>query len=140
MHHWGDQSVDWNGISTAAEFIALRLGWARIGVLDAKEKWGTVRVYCTFGWSSLHSIFYPRYHYIQWKNPILKWLEYNAQVMWTVQKLGRILVPLQRAWYRQVYKQAISRWPHLAEEITCCADYRELLEGLYEPNPPEPRG
>lgn len=60
MHTWGDEGVDWDGINDAAEFIGTELKRrARIGVTQYKEKFGTVRVYCSLGWYNLHSIIYP---------------------------------------------------------------------------------
>lgn len=32
--------------------------------------------------------------------------------------------------YRRAYKLAVRKWPNLREEITCAADYSELLKGL----------
>lgn len=46
MHSWDDRSVDWKGLNEAAFFIGRRLEEAGVFVSDAKEKWGTVRVYC----------------------------------------------------------------------------------------------
>ena len=58
-------------------------------VLDMKEKYGTVRVYCD--------------------EPSNRW---------------------QAFVYRQAYKNAIKRWPHLKREILDSADWWEYLEGL----------
>lgn len=86
MHCWGD-NVDWDGIDKAAMFIADNL--RKVGVsVYSKEKFGTVRVYCT--------------------------LENDEQ----------------RQVYRASYLEAVKKWPHLKEEILCCADYDELLGGI----------
>lgn len=45
MHRYGDKGVDWIGISDAAEYIATYLRRFGVAVLDAKEKYGTVRVH-----------------------------------------------------------------------------------------------
>lgn len=119
MHIWGKPGVDWEGIDAAAEFIARWLLRAGVNVSQWKEKFGTVRVYCYFG------------------------LGYTDRVPdRIIDIVNKLIIPMQSAWYRQVYRQAIARWPHLSREIVCCADYPELLEGLYEPksDPPESRG
>lgn len=132
MHNWGDKNVDWNGISDAAEYIGdFMVKWGRIVVSDTKEKWGTARVYCQFGWYDLHSIFYSRYHYIQWKQGSLMWrLNYNKYVSLLVNKLGELIVPYQKYIYYLAYKRAVGRWPHLRKEILISADYPELLTKL----------
>ena len=131
MHQWGDEGVDWQGIGDAAEWIGSRLLWMRIPVSQTKEKYGTVRVYCDFQWYSLHSIFYPRYHYIRWKDKsIMRWLEYNTQVGRMVQFASRLMVPAWEWWYRHTYAAALKKWPHLAGEILMGADHMSLLHGL----------
>lgn len=129
MHSWGDEGVDWAGISNAAHWIGEELArWGRIGVTDTKEKYGTVRVYCHFGWHQLHSVTHPRYHYSQYP----RWLwnldcTYLSRLMplfnWAV-------IPTQKRLYRHVYRRALLRWPHLAGEILMGADWTELLVGL----------
>jgi hypothetical protein len=32
--------------------------------------------------------------------------------------------------YRKLYSDMVKKFPHLKEEIVCCADYDELLIGL----------
>lgn len=129
MHTWGDEGVDWDGISDAARWIADNLiRWGRISVYDYKEKWGTVRVYCGY-MISLHSLLHPRHPY---KHP--RW----PQWLWTLdclylsrilpRLLGPVLFPWQRFVYRSVYRAAIRKWPHLKKEILACADFRELLQ------------
>lgn len=130
MHHWGDKDVDWAGISDAARFIGEGLRrWGRMNVTDWKEKYGTVRVYCGLGWFSLLSITHPGYmHY----GPYPKWL--MTFDLWHGHKLTRLVnwavVPLHKRLYRWRYKQALRRWPHLRQEILCCADWPDLLKGL----------
>ncbi len=131
MHTWGTEGVDWEGISDAAFFIAVNLRrFGRIGVRDWKEKWGTVRVYCDLGWHSLLSITHPGWmHYGRYP----KWLM-HLDIFWLPKLIGplnRIVVPWHKLVYRQVYKRALKRWPHLAEEILVAADWPELLEGLH---------
>lgn len=126
MHDWSDQNVDWEGISSAAEYIAMRLRrWGRVSVTDYKEKFGTVRVYCNLGWTQFHSVFKPGYVYSQWP----RWLwsldcRYGYRIL---QPLNRIVVPFHAWLYTDTYKRAIRKWPHLRLEILNGADYSHLL-------------
>lgn len=115
-------------LDQVAQFIGKRLLKARIPVSDFKEKWGTVRVYCTFGWYSLHDIVYPGFHFNHF--PLwLQNLDYYV-ISHVVQRLSNLAFPLQVRWYRQTYKKALEKWPHLRYPILECADYPEYLEGL----------
>lgn len=128
MHNWGDDGVDWEGINNAAQFIAdYCRRWARLGG-TSKEKYGTVRFYASFRSLSLHDIVYPGYHWYQWP----MWARRIDDLFEAT--LGRLLRKpwawWQRRIYRQAYQKAVLRWPHLRQEILCCADYDELLESL----------
>ena len=130
QHLWGEPGVDFVGISDAAHFIGDNLRkYGRVCVLDSKEKYGTVRVYCVFGWTGFHSITHPGYAY----NRYPKWL-WNVDTSQPVYKafsvLNKIVVPYQQWLYRRAYKKAIAKWPHLVLEILDGADWSELLTGL----------
>lgn len=121
MHRWGDPGVPWKDIEDAAEYIGLGLRrWGRIAVSDYKEKYGTVRVYCSLGWYNLHSVTHPGYACYRWL-----WTS-RVPMTW----LNWAVVPFQKWLYRRYYHSALKRWPHLREEILSCADYHELLVGL----------
>jgi replicative DNA helicase Mcm len=88
----------------------------------------TARIYCSLGWYQFHNITHPRTVY----NRYPKWL-------WELDcYYGTKIVPFLFGWvvhyhawlYRKVYSMAVKKYPHLREEILCCADYDELLEGL----------
>lgn len=135
MHTWGDEGVDWAGINDAACFIATNLvRWGRVNVRDYKEKYGTVRVYCSLGWHQLHSITHPRHCFSQYP----RWL-WSLDCLYLSRVIPRLtgwfVVPYHKWLYRRVYSAAVRRWPHLAKEITYCADYGELLLGLTEEEP-----
>lgn len=127
MHNWGDENVDWEGINNAAQFIARNLvRWGRMGVRDYKEKFGTVRVYVGMGWYSLLSFTHPGYcHY----GPYPDWLAKFD--IWYGHWLGRltnwVVMPYHQWLYRQVYRAAIRRWPHLRKEILAGCDWHEIL-------------
>jgi hypothetical protein len=131
MHDWSQTDVDWAGINAAAEYIGRNLiRWGRVPVSEIKEKYGSCRIYCGFGWYNFHTIFWPNYAYCRYK---WKWL-WHLDCATTVHKLFSILnyiiIPIHKRMYRYYYKQALKKWPHLWEEILCCADWQELLEGL----------
>lgn len=124
------QSTTANGIALGdiAGEIKDRLLLAKIPVHDAKEKWGTVRVSCTFGWYSLHDVVYPGYHF----NQFPRWLQtIDYHVLSTVvQQLSKLAYPWQKRYYRRVYAEAVKKYPHHRTAILEWADWPELLKGL----------
>lgn len=131
MHHFGDKDVDWNGIDDAAIYICdFCAFWGRFGG-QAKEKFGTVRFYANFGCYSLISITHPRYHFKHsiWQ-PYVKFDNAFGESIVRFSGLRLLLNWWQPKVYRLAYKKALQKWPHLRDEILCCADYNELLEGL----------
>ena len=128
MHSWGDENVDWDGINDAAHFIGHWLSvWARVPVQQYKEKYGTVRVYCHFGWHGIYSIWRPSYAWYPkwWPMRLDFWLAETR--LW--QLLNRGVIHLQQMAYVHRYKKAVQRWPHLYKEIVSMADYGELFDG-----------
>lgn len=131
MHDWSDETVDWQGINDAAEFIGEGLRkWGRICVYGYKEKFGTVRVDCFFGWATFHAIVRPGYMWIP------KWWPWGLDLFLSRYifapggMLNRwFIVPFHYKLYRWHYKKAVEKWPHLREEILSAADYGEVLEG-----------
>lgn len=127
MHNWGDENVDWKGINDAAYYIAHWLAtYPRVAVFDYKEKYGTVRISCSFGWTSIYSIWRPRHCWVS------KWWPYRLD-LWLMNNIfswvNRIIIPLQMRAYAWRYKKAVQKWPHLYDEIVSMADYDELFEG-----------
>lgn len=129
MHDWSEESVDWEGINAAASYIGLWLRkWARMQVRDYKEKYGTVRVYCSFGWNEFHDIVYPGYcwyrqywpvaldHFLSYKTPLMRWI-------------NLLVYPIHKYLYVWRYKKAVQKWPHLYREIVSAADWGKLFEG-----------
>lgn len=126
MHSWGDEGVDWQGISDAAEFIGRNLRkWGRVNVTQYKEKYGTVRVYCSLGWHQVHCITHPGYAYSQYPN----WLWYLDCLYLSriVRYLNWLIIPVHKYMYTWFYGRALRKWPHLRLEILSGADYPELL-------------
>ncbi|MGH7262227.1 MAG: hypothetical protein ACREI9_16445 [Nitrospiraceae bacterium] len=129
MHKWGDTTVDWFGISAAAEFIGEGLRLWRVDVHQYKEKYGTVRVYCILGLFSWNQLTHPGYSYNKWPHFVVYPGRYSLfrLGLWT---LNLVVRPFHEYLYRYYYIEACRRWPHLRREILDAADYPELLEGL----------
>lgn len=130
MHSWGDKGVDWKGINDAAYFIAHWLKtWVRMPIQDYKEKFGTVRVYCGFGWYGIYSIWRPSHCWYPkwWPMKLDFWLANT----WLWKQLNlRVVIPIQKRAYVWRYRKAVERWPHLYREIVSQADYGEFFEGV----------
>lgn len=130
MHSWGDEDVDWNGINDAAAYIGYWLRkWARMDVRDVKEKFGTVRVYVSLGWSGVYSIYRPGYCWYPkwWPVKLDNWLTYHTPVFkW----INYVVIPVHKKLYAWRYKKAVQKWPHLYDEIVSSADWGELFEGV----------
>jgi hypothetical protein len=129
MHYYGEWPDElFNEIEqTASEIGKYCVKWGRISVHQTKEKYGTVRVYCSFGWSCIHQIFYPRHMWIH------KWWPYYYDLLiakFTLPVLNKVILPYQRWIYRRAYKLAVCKRPHLRDEIFSCADFGEALEGV----------
>lgn len=126
MHYWGDKNVDWEGITEAAYYIGFNLRrYGRITVTDMKEKYGTVRVYCYFGWSSIYDMYYNHGYYNN-KSKFLNW--FDDVVFYKVSNLlNKVLIPYQKIVYKYYYGQALKKWPHLKGEILYDCDHPELL-------------
>jgi hypothetical protein len=128
MHMYSDANVDWQGIDDAAWFIADGLAkYGRIHISQVKEKYGTVRVYCSFGFDSFFGIVYPRRNWIPANWP-WKW---DLKVFGYIESIvNKIVVPLQKKYYRYRYAKAVRKWPHLKLEILIDADFGDLLDGI----------
>lgn len=129
MHIWGEEGVDWEGISAAAAYIGEGLRkWGRVNVVQYKEKYGTVRVYCSLGWWQIHAITHPGYAASQYPH----WLwaldcKFGSLIC---RALNYIVIPYHKWLYRRYYRMAVQKWPHLRHEIICVADYPDLLDML----------
>lgn len=128
MHDWSEEEFDWAGLNDAGHFIGdwLRT-WVRMEIRDVKEKFGTLRIYCGFGWQNIYAIWRPGYMWVH------KWWPYrldSAVSRVIMPLLNKVVVPMQARAYRTRYELAVERWPHLKQEILCCADYPELLKEI----------
>jgi hypothetical protein len=113
----------------AAYFIHQYLvRYGRISVTQSKEKFGTVRVYCSLGYWGFFSLLNPGHVYVHWP----KWLygldlKYGRPVM---QLFNKIVVPYHKFIYRRAYKKAVEKYPFVEERILRTADFPDLLEKL----------
>jgi hypothetical protein len=127
VHDWNDRDVDWKGLDDAARYIGTNLRkWGRVPVSQYKEKWGTVRVYCTFGWTQIHSITHPGYAFCQY--PRWLWV-LDCRLGHYITRVANIVaVPVHKQLYGFFYRRAMEKWPHLRKEIIYGADWPELLD------------
>lgn len=129
MHRWGDEGIDFEGIGNAAyEIGEYCRKWGRI-TCNSKEKYGTVRVYVSWFYGSLHELINPGHYYIRFRKP-LAWLDWR--IFGPLIRYSRI-PNLMHRWqfyiYNRAYQIALRKYPHLKVEILCCADYQELIDG-----------
>jgi hypothetical protein len=113
----------------AAYFIHQYLmRYGRISVIQSKEKFGTVRVYCMLGYWGFYDAIYPGKMWVHWP----RWLHgldlnYGHAVM---RILNKVIVPYHKFIYRRAYKKAVEKYPHIRKRILDTADFPNLLEGL----------
>jgi hypothetical protein len=131
-HDWSTNWPYFGDVDDAASYIrAFMVRWGRVPVRDAKEKFGQVRVYCSFGWSSVHDITHPGWAYIQYRQPFL-WLYWRTLTLQGLvfKGLNVVLQPYHQWLYRLAHKRACQKWPHIKNEILGSPDFEEYLKGL----------
>ena len=128
MHSYGRWPDERFGdVENAAWYIGKNLArWGRIHVSQTKEKFGTVRVYCSFGLDSFYGIWRPRH---MWVPTWWPWKLDLTVFAWIAPFVNKFVIPYQKMQYRRFYKKAVEKWPHLHDEIVSCADWGEILEG-----------
>lgn len=128
MHFYGDGFEYFSDVAVAADEIGeFCRRWGRITCYTTKEKYGTARVYVTFGACSLHALLYPDRPFKHRRWPQWLWsfdVCHGHQITWP---LSRVLPWWQRAVYRAAYRRALRRYSHITAEIIGGADYPELL-------------
>jgi hypothetical protein len=134
MHYWGDGFKYFGEVGQAADFIGTYCRkWGRINVTQTKEKYGTARVYCGFGWYQLHSITHPGYVYSQYPD----WL-WKLDCMFfskLLRPFQSLIARYQIFIYRRAYELTFKKWPLIKEEIIQGADYPEFVSSYWEPIP-----
>jgi hypothetical protein len=133
MHHnWGDKDSQGRDICSRVEDVSMFIGewlrkWPRVSVMQYKEKYGTVRIYCHFGWETFYNIWRPHYYWVS------AWWPYKLDLMishYIMPILNKIIIPIQIKMYRYRYIKAVEKWPDLKDEILCCTDWPEYLKGV----------
>lgn len=129
MHTWGDETFAWDDLELAIRYIETNLKrWGRVSVSQAKEKFGCARIYCSLGWSDLHSITHPGYCFSQYP----QWL-WNFNCLYSTRLMilfNWFIVPYHMWLYRKLYSDMVKKFPHIKTEITCDADFPELLKNI----------
>lgn len=122
MHSYGDEDFDaWDDLDDAASYIGnLCRKWGRIQVWQYKEKFGTVRVYCSINCQSLHDLIFPGYCLVH--------KPYGFWVFPIFRPFHMLVFKYQKFIYRLAYKNAVRKWPCIRKEILCCADFPEYLK------------
>jgi len=131
MHYYGEWPAKY---FEQIDAIAYKIGmfiakWGRIRVLQTKEKFGTVRVYCHFGFDSIHGLVWPKHDWIHkwWPYGFDLWISHKVhKIIW----LQRLFTQYQEWIYKLAYKKATKKYPHLKPEILDCADYGKLLRKI----------
>jgi hypothetical protein len=129
-HDWSEDNFDWKSLNEGIDYIhEYMVKYGRIGV-HSKEKYGTARITAYFWSGSLHGLTHPGYAYSQYP----KWL-WTFDIYYITpfcRKIG--LVWLVEKWqsrvYRKAYANAVRMYPHIKDELTCCADQKHLLKGI----------
>lgn len=138
-HEWGDDWEYWDDLDAAVTFVHNYCKkWGRFSG-QSKEKFGTLRFYCNFH-HQLHDLIWPGHPWLRYEHDYwwpnkwmcktfgkkLKWFDFNIYIKyfgWVIRSI--------RWWqtkvYTRAYKLAVKKWPHIKEEICCCADFDELL-------------
>jgi len=124
-----EEDIDTRIAEEAAHMIATYLKkYGRVNVFQAKEKYGTVRVYCTLGFYNIHSITHPGYMYYRYPKWLTK-IDFLIGVR-IASLLNKIIIPYHCWLYKKAYKKAIDKFPFYKENIISCADFPELLNDL----------
>jgi hypothetical protein len=126
MHYWGDNDFSdemFAQVGQAADYIGTFLRkWGRVHVSCTKEKYGTARVYCSFGIYNVNTLVYPGYHYIQ--KPT--WLMHLRLPEWKWLQVG--IANYQLWLYNLAYNKAFKKFPLVQKEIYYGADYSEFIQ------------
>lgn len=115
-------------IKAALDIHECLFRYGRISVRQSKEKYGTVRVYCSLGYYGFYDMLYPGRVWVHWP----RWLhgldlKYGSAVM---RVLNKIIVPYHKFVYRRAYKKAIEKYPAIRENILRTADFPYLLDEI----------
>jgi len=136
--HWGKQKPEhasyFSDIEAIAEWIAWGLeaqqtGWSvkpnqmsTIAVTQHKEKYGTVRVYCSLAAESKVAPL--------WRAELRRWNKMDAETRGpkpSKQTFARQCLIADLGWFRCVYKKALYCWPQYEAAIKSSAEWSIVL-------------
>ena len=139
-HQWGtnkDHPNYFSDVETIAQWIAWALeaqqtGWGKnphqmstIAVQQHKEKYGSARVYCMLR--------APEKVDREWRARLRQWRAEGSQGQRPrKESFERECEIRDMRWYRQVYRSAVSLWPHYMSAIMDDADYPLLVGSIEE--------
>ena len=129
MHSWSDKDFDWESLSEAIDFIDKWFKFARIQVMQSKEKFGEARIYCKLGVEQFHELWKPGWVYSQYPYKWMWKLDCNVG-RYLIKPLNFFIYRFHKLWYRIIYALAVVQWPHIANEITNMANWPILLNGI----------
>lgn len=101
--------------------------WGRINVSDWKEKYGSLRVYCTFGWYEFHTLVHPGRKYVTWPTWVRTIDIKLTEVILERLKLSLVVFAWQKLIYNVVYHLAFRLFPDQALKLYLGMDYPEHL-------------
>lgn len=119
---------DYQVLDDIAYNMGQELRFWRVSVRDAKEKYGIVSIYCSFGITNLHDLIYPGYVYNQFPKWLRKLDEHVINPFMIKSKLTDLIVMFHMYQYTRIYLKYIKLYPKYKENILVGADHRELLE------------
>ena len=108
------------------DMIAAEIGdnlsrYGRIHVSQTKEKYGEIRVYCSFGHYNLYGVVWPQHNFYE------KGWRWMARIK-IPSLVNYLTVPYQQWVYSRVYAAALAKYPEARYPILAGADWSELLE------------
>lgn len=129
MHTWGDGWEHWDDLWEAERMCEKLARRYRLPARQIKEKFGTLRCYCSLGYYSLHSLTHPCHMYCRY--PRWLWV-LNCDWLTASKWYWRWFVTIPSVWlhrilYKRMYRKLVEKYPHIEAEITCAADFPELL-------------
>jgi hypothetical protein len=127
-HHWNDDTFDWKALDKGMTIISNICKFARIGV-HMKEKYGSARINVYFFDGTLHSLVYPGYVYNQFPKWLFEFDNNIIQSFFLKTKLVYILRYIQYPFHMLAYYIAMSKYPHIRDELCYQSDYPELIYG-----------
>lgn len=101
--------------------------WGRIPVTQTKEKYGTIRVYNSFGIFGLHGLLFPNRVYKHQKFPQWLWEFDINHISGIFEKLNFIIIPYQYFIYKLAFYKTMWKYPEYYDLIFQAIDHPEAI-------------